>query len=172
MQDKIVPLQIQIQLATSDNLESIVSIIRQTAKWLKTKGIKQWNENFPLSRLEEELLNGELFVVVDPSQKVIGTLSLSQRQAELWPDSENLTATYINRLAIFREYAGRNLGLAIINWAKEYAKQRDVGLLRLNCDKTNPFLPSFYQGCGFHCVGEFFYSPWQMTFLLLEMKIS
>jgi hypothetical protein len=61
------PLQFKIQLARSVNLEAVASIIRQTSKWLKSKGILQWNEDFQASRLEDEFFNDELFVVLDQS---------------------------------------------------------------------------------------------------------
>ena len=168
-------IQIDIQFAESRNLEEIVIIVRQTAKWLKTKGIQQWSENYPISRLEKELLNDELFVVRDQIKNTIGTLSLSKTKSEFWPDDsskKSSTAIYLHRVAISREYSGRNLGNEIINWAIDYCRQQDIGLLRLECDKTNPFLPDFYRKCGFDCVGESFYSPWKMTFSLFEMKLK
>ncbi len=170
METKTASMQIAIQLATLKHLEQIVGIVRQTAKWLKTTGILQWSENFPVSRLEEELLKGELFVVLDSAHKIIGTVTLSRNKGEFWPD-DNSTAVYLNRLAILREYSGLNLGIKLVDWAKEFSRQRDISLLRLNCDKTNPFLPKFYQRCGFDCVGEFFFAPWNMTFNLYEMEL-
>jgi GNAT superfamily N-acetyltransferase len=170
MEGKMTFMQINIQVAEARHLEEIVSIIRQTSKWLKAKGINQWNENFPITRLEAEVSNGELFVVLDKSKKVIGTLSLSNSEGELWPN-DGLSAIYLNRLAISREYAGLNLGVRIIDWVKEYSKRKGLNRLRLNCDKTNPFLPHFYHGCGFHCIGESFYPPWNMTFTLFETNV-
>ena len=164
-----------IQLAESRNLEQIVIIIRQTAKWLKTKGILQWNENYPISRLEKELMNDELFVVRDQFRNTIGTLSLSKTKSEFWPDDssqKSSTTMYLHRVAVSREYSGRNLGNEIINWVIDYCRQQDISLLRLECDKTNPFLPDFYRECGFEFVGESFHSPWKMTFALFEMKLK
>ncbi len=168
-------MQIDIQLAESRNIEEIVGIVRQTAKWLKTKGIQQWSENYPICRLEEELLNAELFVVRDRFNKTIGTLSLSKAMSEFWPDDrsqKSSTSIYLHRVAVSREYSGLNLGNEIITWAINYCKKQDIGLLQLECDKSNPFLPDFYRICGFECVGESFYSPWKMTFLLFEMKLK
>lgn len=168
------PLQFKIQLATSVNLEEIASIIRQTSKWLKSKGILQWNEDFQASRLEDEFFNDELFVVLDQSQRIIGTLSLSKRKNGFWRDdslTNSLPSIYLHRVAISREFAGRKLGAGIIEWAKEFAQERDFALLRLECDKTNPYLPGFYRDCGFDYIGEIFHSPWQMTFSLFEMKL-
>ncbi len=170
MKNSDIPCPLKLQLANADQLDQAANIIRETAQWLKTKGIKQWSENFPLSRLQAEVSDGELFVILDNSQKIIGTISLSHAKSEIWPDDKQ-TAIHLNRLAISREYSGRNLGSKIISWAKEYAQQKGATVLRLCCDKTNPFLPNFYQSCGFDCIGESFYSPWQMTFLLFEMRI-
>lgn len=169
------PMQFIIQLATSTNLEEVAFIVRQTAKWLKTKGIQQWSENYPISRLEKELLNDELFVVRDRYNKIIGTLSLSNIKSEFWPDDSSRKSSismYLHRVAVSREYSGQNLGSELILWAIDYCKKQNIGLLRLECDKTNPFLPGFYRECGFECVGESFYPPWKMTFLLFEMKLK
>lgn len=170
MEGKPTLMQINIQLAELRHLGEIVSIIRETSKWLKTIGINQWNENFPISRLEEEVSSGELFVVLDEFQNVIGTMSLSESGGELWPD-DGLSAIHLNRMAISRKYSGLNLGFKIVGWVKGYSKNKGFDLLRLNCDKTNPFLTKFYDGCGFRCVGDLFYSPWKMTFNLFETKV-
>lgn len=170
MQRKIAQSQMTIQLAKPEDLQEIVKVIRETSKWLKAKGILQWSDHFPVSRLEEELLHGELFSVMHHSQKIMETLSLSQRKNEFWP-TDDTTATYLNRIAISRDSAGLNLGSEIINWAKESTRKQGASYLRLNCDKANPFLPNFYKECGFHCKGEFYYSPWKMTFYLFEMNV-
>ena len=163
-------MQIEIQLATSSQLDQIVEIIRQTSSWLKSKGISQWSDGFPVSRLEAELSKGELFVVLDQSRKIVGTLSLSRERGEHWQDSKDRPAIYLSRLAIRREYAGLNLGAKIISLVRRYAKQENVEVLRLSCDRTNPFLSNFYLRCGFTGVGEFYFSPWKMTFSLFEIK--
>jgi GNAT superfamily N-acetyltransferase len=171
MQCSSAPMQIEIQLATLSQLEQVVAIIHQNSKWLKSKGINQWSESFPVARLEAELSKGELFVVLDQSRKIIGTLSLSKVRPEHWPDSKDRPAIYLSRLAILREYAGLNLGVRIIGRAREYSRQQNVDLLRLKCDKTNPFLSKFYLRCGFKCVGEYYFSPWRMTFSLFEIEV-
>jgi predicted GNAT family N-acyltransferase len=162
--------QNNIVLAKPEHLIQIVRIIRETATWLKTKGINQWSENYPISRLEKEILNGELFVVLDKSKDVIGTLSLSKNKGDLWIE-DNASAIYLNRLAIFRKYAGQELGSKIIHWAVDHCKQLNIKFLRLSCDKTNPFLSDFYKDYGFKLIGEFYYSPWKMTFNLFEMTV-
>lgn len=160
-------MQINIQLATSKHLEQIVTLIQQTSSWLKTKGIYQWSENFPISRLEQEIFKGELFVILDQNEFIMGALCLSKEKGELWPADDD-TAIYLNRLVISRKFAGCNLGSQVVTWAKTYSTQLNIKRLRLNCDKKNPFLPGFYIGCGFKPVGEYYYSSWNMTFELFE----
>lgn len=170
MKNTSLPAKIDMQLATANHLNEVLEIIRGTSKWLKDMGIHQWSENFPVSRLEKEVSKGELFVLLGNDQKVIGTLSLSKVRSEYWPDDESI-ALYLSRLAISREYSGQNLGNKILNWTKEYSKQEGFELLRLDCDKTNPFLPGFYRKYGFALIGEAYYPSWKMTFDLFEMKL-
>lgn len=161
---------IDMQLATAVHLDEVLEIIRGTAKWLKGIGIHQWSENFPISRLETEVLKGELFVLLGSDQHVIGTVSLSMGRSEYWPDDKS-SAVYLHRLAISRECAGRNFGTEIVEWVLEYSKRQGVTLVRLECDKTNPFLPGFYERCGFKKVGEGYHPEWMMTFDLFELKL-
>lgn len=163
-------LILEIRLATTADLEPVVSLVRETSKWLKTKGIHQWSENFPLSTLEAEVAERALHVVLDGQQKIIGTVVLSRNSGHLWP-ADSASAVYLNRMVIAREFKGRSLGVKMIDWAKSCTRQQNIELLRLSCDKANPFLPGFYRRCGFVLIGEFFYAPWNMTFNLYEVKL-
>ena len=158
------------QLAKAEDLDHVVSIVRETATWLKSKGIHQWSDNYPVSKLEQEVLNGELYVVLDSEKSILGTLSLSKNKGDVWIE-DSTPAIYLHRLAIFRKYSGQKIGSKILDWAVEYCKGQNHERLRLNCDKTNPFLSEFYKKYGFNCIGEFYYSPWKMTFNLFELII-
>lgn len=167
----MIKTQIQIRPAQSEDLDQIVTLIRETATWLKSKDIHQWSNSYPVSRLEKEFLKSELFVVLNEAQSIVGTVSLSKDKGEVWPEDES-PALYLHRLAIFRKYSGQKLGAQIMDWAVEFCKEKQYKHLRLNCDKTNPFLSGYYRQYGFICIGEFYYSPWKMTFNLFEFNIE
>jgi len=131
------------QLATVDDIEQVLTMIRDLSQWLKTKGIQQWSDAFPRDVLEREISRDELFVLRD-GDKVIASVALSTKAGELW-NSTNDNALYLHRLTVLRSRAGEKIGQGMMAWAEDESKRKGASLLRLVCDANNPFLSSYYK---------------------------
>lgn len=160
---------VNAQLATLEDVDDLVVIIRDLSRWLKTKGIHQWSESFRHEVLEKEISRGELYVVREHGQ-VIATVALSTEAGELW-DHVTENAVYLHRLAIPRSRSGGKLGEALMAWAESEARKQGASLLRLVCDASNAFLPPYYRKLGYRSQGQKFYEPWTMTFEKFEKPL-
>jgi predicted N-acetyltransferase YhbS len=157
------------KLATLDEIDEVLSMIRDLSWWLKTKGIHQWSDSFPREVLEKEVSHDELYVLHDGG-KVIASVALSTEEGELW-DQEDENAVYLHRLTVLRSRAGEKLGEAMMTWAENETRSRGAKKLRLVCDTSNPFLPSYYRRLGYESKGTKLYEPWKMTFERLEKQL-
>lgn len=161
-------IDVILRLAKADDLDEIVKLIRELSGWLRTKGVQQWSDAFSRSILEEEISRDELYVLHDKNQ-IIGTVVLGKDAGELWSDS-SAKAIYLSRLAVIRARAGHGLGEAIMSWAERKVQQNGADSLRLVCDASNPFLPTYYKNLGYEPRGSKLYEPWNMTFAMFEKK--
>ncbi|MGA4682922.1 GNAT family N-acetyltransferase [Micromonospora sp. AB353] len=63
---------------------------------------------------------------------------------------------YVNLLVTDRAYAGRGVGARLLAYAAELARDRGVGLLRVDCFRSpDRALVRFYERCGFTATEPF-----------------
>ncbi|WP_174535150.1 GNAT family N-acetyltransferase [Micromonospora chalcea] len=63
---------------------------------------------------------------------------------------------YVNLLVTDRAYAGRGVGAQLLAYAAELARERGVGLLRVDCFRSpDRALVRFYESCGFTATEPF-----------------
>ncbi len=145
-----------IQQAHYEDLEQILHIYNETARWLVEQGIKQWS--YPISdafrvSVEEELTYGEVFAAwhtFDPDP--VGVLYLEWTPNELWSLSAP-AAGYLYGLAVHPRARGQAVGERLLAWAEEHVRQRGRSYLRLDCVASNVGLRRYYGACGYHLRG-------------------
>lgn len=160
------PTKIHLLPSTMDDIGNVRALIVALSRWLRSKGISQWSESFPLEILKSEVEKGELYVLHENSD-LIASVALTMTADEFWDDDDG-TSLYLHRLAIARDRSGENLGAAIMKWAEQKASSAQFRSLRLICDATNPFLPGYYASLGYESRGQRHYAPWNMTFAKFE----
>lgn len=88
----------------------------------------------------------ELMVLVNESEKVIGTLQLSFIQYLTYQGG---IRAQIEAVRIHKDYRGKGLGEKLFNWAINRAKTKGAHVLQLTTDKKRPEALAFYQKLGF-----------------------
>ena len=100
-----------VREAKTTDIKSILAITKACAKDMTSKGIFQWNENYPNKEaFENDLKNNWLYVIVN-NQNPIGSISITPNMDEeyesvkwLTNNSQNL---YIHRLAVHPKMQGK-----------------------------------------------------------------
>lgn len=134
--------------AEKADLDPVLSILDEAARWLASRGIEQWKPGtFRRQRIAGRIESGEMYLA-ELDGRYVGTLALQWADEETWgeiaPD-----AAYIHGLAIRREFAGRGLGRELLRWAESRAALADKAYLRLDCGAQNPALNEYYEQAGF-----------------------
>ncbi|MFI7428953.1 GNAT family N-acetyltransferase [Micromonospora sp. NPDC049836] len=85
---------------------------------------------------------------------VVGALVVGEATAYVPPATE--PELYVNLLVTDRAYAGHGIGARLLGYAAELARERGVGLLRVDCYRGDDrALVRFYEGCGFTATEPF-----------------
>lgn len=149
-----------VYIATMDDADEILNLLKETAHWVSERHPDQW-DSVIVGEDDEEILNGirdhETFMIKNNEGRLIGTFTLYDYQNEwdkgLWGVKDD-DATYLHKFAIHPEFTGGGLGKEIIEWIIDYLTRKGKEYFRLDCIGNNEKLNEFYGNkCGLTKVG-------------------
>ncbi|MES9700771.1 MULTISPECIES: GNAT family N-acetyltransferase [Bacillus] len=148
-----------IRIATEDESNSIIALLKEVAQWLQHKEVDQWQYLLG-GEATVEILEGikeKYTYVVMKEEEIVGTVTVVLKQNEwderIFGKEEVSNSLYIHRFAVKRKYKGNGIGEWILQWVEENI-QRDKEYLKLDCVGHNRTLNDFYKRSGFEYVGS------------------
>ncbi|MFF4208678.1 GNAT family N-acetyltransferase [Streptomyces sp. NPDC001796] len=143
----------RITTATPADLEQLLTFRTEAASWISKLGSDQWRRPYPADRLLATIEDGTVFMLRD-GERTAGTITLTPDAEEgLWSEEELAEPSmFVNKLTISRDYAGRNLGGRLLDWAGDRAYRAAAKWLRLDAWTTNERLQRYYLDQGFQYV--------------------
>ncbi|QWG64220.1 GNAT family N-acetyltransferase [Bacillus mycoides] len=148
-----------IRIATEDQSDSIIILLKEVAQWLQDKEVDQWQYLLGEEATAEilECIREKYTYVVMKEDEIVGTVTASPKQNEwdehIFGKEEVSNSLYIHRFAVKRKYKGDGIGEWIIRWVEENV-QHDKEYLKLDCVRHNRILNDFYKRSGFDYVGS------------------
>jgi predicted GNAT family N-acyltransferase len=144
------------RLATVDDFQTIINLVKEAAGWLHTKGTDQWAVPWPSieerdGRISQGLDSKSTWMVWDGATAVATLTAHDKGLARLWtPEERREPAVYVHRVIVNREYAGKRVGAGLIDWAAQQAA-REYGATQTRIDvwTTNKALHNYYRSIGF-----------------------
>ncbi|MGG4479840.1 GNAT family N-acetyltransferase [Paenibacillus illinoisensis] len=148
--------------AQPEDTEDVLSLLRETAEWLRSQGSSQWSA---LLKGEDShdtagaIRRGDVFVFKKEGDVAGMVILLQQPSAwdfDLWGPKAPQTdgAVYLHRLAIRRKYARTGLGRDILGWSSSGIQFDNKHVMRLDCVGDNERLNEFYPRNGYTFVGK------------------
>ncbi|MFD8338928.1 GNAT family N-acetyltransferase [Streptomyces solisilvae] len=143
----------RITTATPADLEQLLTFRIEAASWISKLGSDQWRRPYPADRLLSSIESGTVFMLRE-GERAVGTITLTPEAEEgLWAEEELAEPSmFINKLTISRDYAGRDLGGRLLDWAGDRAYRATAKWLRLDAWTTNERLQRYYLDQGFQHV--------------------
>ncbi|MEV5144292.1 GNAT family N-acetyltransferase [Streptomyces sp. NPDC052727] len=143
----------RITSATPADLDQLLNFRREAAEWISKLGSDQWSRPYPADRLLATIEAGTVFMLRD-GVRTAGTITLTPDAEEgLWSVEElGEPSMFVNKLTVAREYAGRELGSRLLDWAGDRAYRAGAKWLRLDAWTTNERLQRYYLDEGFQYV--------------------
>jgi len=151
--------EFKIRLADLSDLQRVLSILDNAAKWLFEIGIKnQWlpGEVFEYQDYYLDAIKNKELYVAKKDHKVIATFLLRGSDKDIWKD-ETVDAAYIHHLAIDRNTSISGFGGKLLAWAETYVKSEGKKKIRLDCIQSNKKLNDYYLSKAYKFKGEFKY---------------
>ncbi len=162
--------RLKIVRANERDLDGVVAVLDEAAKWLVTKGIAgPWRPgSFSRQTLADQIVHGEVYVA-KLGEETVGTVTLQWSDEMFWPSAQS-DAGYVHKLALRPTYLRRGFGLQMIEWAERVSKTAGKNFLRLDCLAENGKIRSYYENLGFIHQGDAEIEGWKAS--LYQKKLD
>lgn len=142
-------MNIVIEQAGADDVETISEILQESARWLIDKGEKLWDLDLLTADKIRDQVEIGMFWTAKVDGESAGCVRFQLSDEEYWGDVPHAAdSAFIHRLAVRRKFAGQGISRILIDWAKAQARLEGREFLRLDCvDRAN--LRRVYENYGF-----------------------
>lgn len=149
----------RIEKAASTDSKQVLEILKETARWLKEIGSKQWADvlqGADKHGLAEAVKKGDVYYYYNREQ-LVGMFAAWKKPSAwdqlLWDKRANVANVYyIHRIIIRPAYKGKGYGDRLLTDIKTYFRN-NADELRLDCIASNLKLVSYYSKNNFEKVG-------------------
>jgi GNAT superfamily N-acetyltransferase len=145
---------VSIRVAEENDLKKVLDLLVNAAEWLKTKGTTQWD--YYLTDLEgnsdeiNESIKRRNTYLFEKEGESVASITLEDKPGEwdmdIWGgEAAQENVIYLHRILVNRNYAGLEIGDALMEWAKKNARQHGKSSIRFDCLNSNKGLNHYYQ---------------------------
>ncbi|MFE9691731.1 GNAT family N-acetyltransferase [Micromonospora sp. NPDC005806] len=144
----------------SDDAATVLRLLDVATAWLAARGrTGQWgtepasSDPRRIAQADAWATGGGLYLAM-LGDAVVGALVVGDATDYVPPAVE--PELYVNLLVTDRAYGGHGIGARLLAYAEELARDRGLGLLRVDCyGGDDRALVGFYEGCGFTATEPF-----------------
>lgn len=90
-------------------------------------------------------------IVID--EQIACVFAIAFSDPYIWQEKNNDPAIYIHHIVTNPAFRGQGFVKAIVEWAKDYAKQHGKLFIRMDTGSGNKKLNNYYVKCGFNYLG-------------------
>lgn len=142
-----------------EDLESMMTIIKQAQNFLKANKIDQWQNNYPNEQvLLKDIAEGESYVL-EGEGKVLATTVISfqgeSTYDEIYEGSwlSNQQYAVLHRVAVHEGYKGSGLGKKLIDHAEQMCKDKKIKSIKMDTHQDNKSMQRLLEKTGFTYCG-------------------
>jgi GNAT superfamily N-acetyltransferase len=135
--------------AAPSDLGDVLSLLKEAASWLRSRGLDQWPGGFGADRIAPLINRGEVYLIRDGAVAIATVTVSAEGDADFWTPAELAEpALYVAKLAIARDRAGHRFGELILRWTVDFAARQGTDWARLDAWRTNHQLHRWYRQAG------------------------
>ena len=166
----------EIIKAQKEQAPAIFNVLKACAIDMRSKGIMQWNENYPTPVHVANDLEADNLYIATENGAVAGVISIDDRQSPEYKAIDWQFTTgrimVVHRLAVSPAFQKRGLGRKLMDFALEHAITNDYSAIRLDAYSLNDRTIKFYKNRGYHYRGDIYFAYRDAPFFCFEKKIK
>lgn len=142
-----------ISKATQTDLELIHQLTKSCAQYLIEQGIFQWNEYYPSKEVLLKDIELNQIWKLEVENEIAGIIVLTEIVDSEYKNvkwlTENSSNLYIHRLAVHPKFQGKGLAQQLMNFAEDFARNKNYKSVRLDTFSQNKRNQHFYKQRGY-----------------------
>jgi ribosomal protein S18 acetylase RimI-like enzyme len=137
--------------STIEDIDEIFRLYDLAVEYQKKVSDKHW---LPFDRklIEKEIAEQRQWKIVI-NNEIACIYAIAFEDPLIWGEKGKEPAIYIHRIVTNPDFRGNNFVVEIVKWAKEFAKSRGIGYIRMDTWGDNQKLIDYYVKCGFKFLG-------------------
>jgi ribosomal protein S18 acetylase RimI-like enzyme len=153
----------------SGDTESALKIMREAASWLIKKGEPMWElKDLTAEKILDGITANEVYVGYIENKPVTAMI-LQWHDKIFWPDIPKNKSGFIHKLCVSREFAGKGYAKAMLQFAENECKKREIHFLRLDCAGNREKLCKIYEDNSFKQIGRKMVGSYDTAFYVKEI---
>jgi ribosomal protein S18 acetylase RimI-like enzyme len=146
----------RIRLASPDDLDTALDVVRAATRHMDSRGIHQWDEIYPDGlTLSEDIRKGHMWVMEVDGQ-IAGLISIDNEQPTEYRNVSwryHGQAVVIHRLTIHPGHQRQGLASRMMEFAEDIAEKHGCAAIRLDAYTQNPAATALYERLGYEKAG-------------------
>jgi ribosomal protein S18 acetylase RimI-like enzyme len=146
-----------IRLATLNDIDPIMELIREIVPLMRASGNFQWDDNYPNAGVFENDINLQQLWLAEIDGQIAGIAAITtDQEAEYANAGMDITQTAIvtHRLAVNVNFRGRGIAEALLKQADVIAANRGISILRIDTNSNNKATRQLFPKLGYEFMGE------------------
>lgn len=164
-----------IRGAVLEDLETIMSIIKETIVEMHSYNNYQWDENYPKEKdFMDDIKKGHLFVE-EREGKLVGFICINKVEPIEYKGLNwllNRDAMVVHRMAVNPCCRREGIGTALMKFTDELALKNNITYLKTDTYSLNTKMDALFKKSGYNFVGEMNFLGKEKTFYCYEKVLK
>ena len=150
----------EIRKATYEDIDTMMTIIRQAQLYFFNNGIDQWQDGYPNpNQLHNDITKGNSYVLCD--DKIVATMYFAIEEDINYPGIKGKWLTgirddygVIHRIVVDENCKGKAYAKILLDYAVERCKENNINSIRIDTHKDNLSMQRFLFKNNFKLCGD------------------
>jgi GNAT superfamily N-acetyltransferase len=136
-----------------NDIEQIFRLFELSIDYQERNGYPVWRD-YPKDAIKKDIATGNHYKIVINS-KIAMAFSVCYTDKIIWRELEDGKSVYLHRIVVNPEFKGQKLFGAILEWAIDHSKQKELNNIRMDTWAENPNIINYYKEFGFTFIENF-----------------
>lgn len=166
---------LKIEAAKIAELNEIFDIYLTAKAALEANGLFQWTDKYPTIALIENDIKKTVLYLLKNNEKIVGAINLSEDQEMEYQtikwEFNASKVLVIHRLVIHPTYQKQGYGSNLMDFAENFAVEKDYTAIRLDAYSQNKNVIHFYKNRGYFIRGDVNFPARVYPFHCMEKEV-
>lgn len=166
---------LSIRLATFEDINQIMLLVRRVTELLNQQGNYQWDKNYPQQSIFEQDIRQKTLFVAHWGQQLLGVVCINTQQAAEYSglnwQSRGNDFYVIHRLAVDALHQMSGIGKALLHFADQHALLNNKQYIKADTFEGNEIANSLFAKQGYQYKGNIQYEGYKGGYCCYEKQL-